>query len=182
LDDEALRRFFQLLVIAGNETTRNLLTGFVLLMSEHPDQQRLLRANPDLWPTAIEEVLRYHSPVTQFRRTAVQDFELSGQRIAAGDKVVLCYASANRDEDVFADADRLDITRTDNPHVAFGSGQHFCLGNAVARLEARVILPMLFERFGRIEVTGPPVRQRSNFIHGITELPVRLSTKVGAAA
>lgn len=181
LDDEALRRFFQLLVIAGNETTRNLLTGFVLLMAEHPDQHRLLRADPALWPRAIEEVLRYHSPVMQFRRTAVQDFELGGQLIKAGDKVVLCYASANRDEDVFADPHRLDITRTENPHLAFGSGQHFCLGNAVARLEARVILPMLYERFGTIEVTGAPVRQRSNFINGIVELPVYLSTKVGAS-
>jgi cholest-4-en-3-one 26-monooxygenase len=177
LDDEALRRFFQLLVIAGNETTRNLLTGFVLLMSEHPDQLRLLRDHPSLLSPAIEEVLRYHSPVTQFRRTAVQDFELGGQLIEAGDKVVLCYASANRDEDVFVDPHRFDVTRTENPHVAFGIGQHFCLGNAVARAEARAILPIFYERFGTIEVTGEAVLQRSNFINGIVKLPVRLSTR-----
>ncbi|WP_158890863.1 cytochrome P450 [Amycolatopsis anabasis] len=180
LSDEDLNRFFQLLVIAGNETTRNLLTGSVLLLSQHPGQWRELRANPDLLNPAIEEVLRFHSPVTQFRRTAVQDVEIRGTRIKSGDKVVLCYASANRDEDVFADPGTFDITRTENPHLAFGSGQHFCLGNAVARLEARVILPKLFERFRTIEVTGPPVRQRANFINGITELPVRLSTRAPA--
>lgn len=177
LDDEALRRFFQLLVIAGNETTRNLLTGFVLLLAQHPDQLRLLRNDPELWPTAIEEVLRYHSPVTQFRRTAVADFELGGQQISAGDKVVLSFASANRDEDVFEDAHRFDVTRTDNPHLAFGAGQHFCLGNAVARAEARIILPALYAQFGSIEITGEPVLQRSNFINGIESLPVRLSLR-----
>ncbi|MGX9672877.1 cytochrome P450 [Mycobacterium sp. HM-7] len=182
LDDESLRRFFQLLVIAGNETTRNLLTGFVLLMGEHPDQLRLLRNDPELWPTAIEEVLRYHSPVTQFRRTAVADFELGGRQIATGDKVVLSFASANRDEDVFEDAQRFDIARTDNPHLAFGAGQHFCLGNAVARAEARTILPALYERFGSVQITGAPVRQRSNFINGIEALPVRVSVKEGISA
>lgn len=176
LSDEDLNRFFQLLVIAGNETTRNLLTGSILLLSQHPDQWGALRADKGRLPTAIEEILRYHSPVTQFRRTAVDDVEVRGAKIKAGDKVVLCYASANRDEDVFAAADTFDITRADNPHVAFGSGQHFCLGNAVARLEAMVILPMLFERFPTIEVTGRPVRQAANFVNGITELPVRLST------
>jgi cytochrome P450 len=182
LDDEALRRFFQLLVIAGNETTRNLLTAFVMLMWEHPDQLWQLRDDPALLSPAIEEVLRFHSPVTQFRRTAVRDFELGRQLIKAGDKVVLCYASANRDEDVFADPDRFDITRTENPHVAFGIGQHFCLGNAVARAEARVILPILYQRFGTIEVTGEPVLQRSNFINGIVELTVRMSARSTAVA
>lgn len=180
LDDDDLDRFFQLLVIAGNETTRNLLTGAILHLSRHPGQWQLLRDQPNLLPGAIEEVLRYHSPVMQFRRTAVQDFELGGAQIRAGDKIVLCYSSANRDEEVFADADRFDITRETNPHIAFGAGPHFCLGNAVARLEARLLLPALFERFPTIEVTGPPVRQRSNFINGIGELPVRLSTKVEA--
>ncbi|MFI6321006.1 cytochrome P450 [Nonomuraea sp. NPDC050556] len=175
LSDDELDRFFQLLVIAGNETTRNLLTGTILTLAQHPDQWLLLRRQPELLPQAIEEVLRFHSPVMQFRRTAVADFELGGSKIRAGDKVVLCYASANRDENVFPDPQRFDITRTDNPHLAFGSGPHFCLGNSVARLEARVLLKILFERFPRIEVTGPPVRLRSNFINGISELPVRMS-------
>lgn len=176
LSDDDLDRFFQLLVIAGNETTRNLFNGAIITLAEHPDQWRELREDPALLPTAIEEVLRYHPPVMQFRRTAVADVELGGQQIKAGDKVVLCYASANRDEDVFADPDRFDITRTENPHLSFGAGPHFCLGNAVARLEARALLPILFDRFPTIEVTAPPVRLKSNFINGISELPVRLST------
>ncbi|WP_203336974.1 cytochrome P450 [Nocardioides limicola] len=182
LSDDDLDRFFQLLVIAGNETTRNLLNGFVLTMSQHPDQFALLRSNPDLLERAVEEVLRWHPPILQFRRTAVADHELRGQQIRAGDKVVISYASANRDEDVFDEPDRFDITRSPNPHLAFGTGQHFCLGNAVARLEARVLLSKLLDAFDSIEVTGPPVRLRSNFVNGITELPVRMMRTVDAQA
>lgn len=182
LTDDDLDRFFQLLVIAGNETTRNLLNGSILTLSQYPDQWQKLRDDPALMPTAIEEILRWYPPVMQFRRTAAQDVEVGGQQIKAGDKVVLCYASANRDSDVFTDPDKFDITRQENPHLSFGAGPHFCLGNAVARLEARAVLPMLFERFPTIEVNGPPVRARSNFINGITELPVRLSTKAEVVA
>ncbi len=182
LSDDDLDRFFQLLVIAGNETTRNLLNGFVLTMSEHPAQLALLRREPDLLGGAIEEVLRWHPPILQFRRTAVADYELGGQQIRAGDKVVISYASANRDAAVFDQPDRFDITRSPNPHLAFGTGQHFCLGNAVARLEAKVLLAKLLQRFDTIEVTGPPVRLRSNFVNGITELPVRMTSTVAAKA
>ncbi len=182
LGDDDLDRFFQLLVIAGNETTRNLLNAFVLTMSEHPDQMALLRRDPDLLGGAIEEVLRWHPPILQFRRTAVADTVLGGQQIRAGDKVVISYAAANRDESVFGDPDRFDITRSPNPHLAFGTGQHFCLGNAVARLEAKVLLAKLLQRFDSIEVTGPPVRLRSNFVNGITELPVRMTNSVAAKA
>jgi cytochrome P450 len=182
LDNDDLDRFFQLLVIAGNETTRNLLNAFVLTMSEHPDQMRLLRSNPELLPSAIEEVLRWHPPILQFRRTALADYELGRASIKAGDKVVICYASANRDDAVFENPDVFDITRAANPHLAFGIGQHFCLGNAVARLEARVLLGMLIERFETIEVVGDPVRLRSNFVNGITSLPVRLTSSQGDAA
>lgn len=182
LSDDDLDRFFQLLVIAGNETTRNLLNGFVLTMSQHPDQLRLLRAQPSLLPSAIEEVLRWHPPILQFRRTATADFDLDGAAIKAGDKVVISYASANRDEQVFDSPDIFDITRVQNPHLAFGIGQHFCLGNAVARLEAQVLLGMLLERFDTIEVVGDPVRLRSNFVNGITELPVRLSERKSIGA
>lgn len=178
LTDGELDRFFQLLVIAGNETTRNLINGTILTLSQHPEQWELLRSDPTLLPGAIEEVLRFHSPVMCFRRTATQDTELGGRWIRAGQKVVMYYASANRDEAVFDDPDRFDITRRDNPHLAFGSGPHFCLGNAVARLEARVLLATLFERFPSIEVTGPPARLRANFINGISELPVRLSPAI----
>lgn len=182
LSDDELDRFFQLLVIAGNETTRNLLTGTILTLSQHPDQWQLLRDDPGVLPSTIEEVLRFHSPVMQFRRTAVQDFKLGGQLIRDGEKVVLSYASANRDEAVFSEPDRFDVMRGHNPHLAFGSGPHFCLGHAVARLEARVILPALFSRFPTIKVTGEPVRLRSNFINGISELPVHLSTRVPISA
>jgi cytochrome P450 len=184
LSNDDLDRFFQLLVIAGNETTRNLLNAFVLTMVEHPDQMRLLREKPELLPSAIEEVLRWRPPILQFRRTALSDYELGGVQIKAGDKVVICYASANRDEAVFENADVFDITRAPNPHLAFGIGQHFCLGNAVARLEARVLLGMLLDTFDNIEVTGEPVLLRSNFVNGITALPVRFtshSVKAGAA-
>lgn len=172
LDD--LQRFFQLLMIAGNETTRSLLTGAVLTLDQHPDQWAELLANPDLLKAAIEEILRFHPPVMQFRRTAVTDAELGGQRIAAGDKVVMFYVSGNRDEAVFDEPDRFDIHRNPANHLAFGSGTHFCLGNSLARLEARVLLGELFARFPRMRVAGPPQRFRSNFINGYRELPVAL--------
>ncbi|NMN95865.1 cytochrome P450 [Nocardiaceae bacterium YC2-7] len=175
LTDDQLDRFFQLLVIAGNETTRNMLNGALVLLSENPDQWDLLRDDPSLMPSAVEEILRMFPPIMQFRRTCVQDTEVSGQQIKAGDKVVLSYAAANRDDTVFENPDTFDITRKDNPHVSFGFGTHFCLGSGVARLEGRTLLTKLFERFSKIEVTGEPVRLRSNFVNGITELPVRLS-------
>ncbi|MFF4260223.1 cytochrome P450 [Streptomyces sp. NPDC001663] len=169
-----LMRFFQLLVIAGNETTRNLLTGAVLTLGEHPHQWDALLANPESLPSAIEEVLRFHSPVIQFRRTATRDTVLGGQEIAEGQKVVLFYGSANRDEAVFPDPDRFDITRNPVNHLAFGVGTHFCLGNSLARMEARALLGRLFARFQHMRVTGEPERFRSNFINGIRRLPVHL--------
>ncbi|AMT72305.1 cytochrome P450 [Mycobacteroides immunogenum] len=175
LTDDQLDRFFQLLVIAGNETTRNMLSGAVLLLSEHPDQFELLRTRPELMPQAVEEILRMFPPIMHFRRTCVQDTTLGGQQIRAGDKVVLSYAAANRDGAVFDNPDTFDITREHNPHVSFGFGTHFCLGGGVARLEGRILLTKLLDRFPKIEVTGPPDRLRSNFVNGITALPVRLS-------
>ena len=114
-------------------------------------------------------------PIMHFRRTCVQDTTLGGQQIRAGDKVVLSYAAANRDGAVFDNPDTFDITREHNPHVSFGFGTHFCLGGGVARLEGRILLTKLLDRFPKIEVTGPPDRLRSNFVNGITALPVRLS-------
>lgn len=175
LTDEQLDRFFQLLVIAGNETTRNLLNGALVLLDKHPDQWAALRADPDLMPQAVEEILRMFPPIMQFRRTCVQDIELHGQKISAGDKVVLSYAAANRDEAVFENPDTFDITRTENPHLSFGFGTHFCLGNGVARLEARTLLNTIFARFPTIELAGEPEYLRSNFVNGITALPVRLA-------
>jgi cytochrome P450 len=170
-----LDRFFQLLVVAGNETTRNHLTGAVYALSLHPDQRDRLRADPELLPRALDEVLRWWPPVIQFRRTATEDTTLAGQPIAKGDKVVIFYASANRDEAVFSDPDRFDIDRDPNPHLSFGVGPHFCLGATLAKLEARVMLSELFRRLPDLEVSGPPERLRSNFINGIRHLPVRFT-------
>jgi len=179
-DGEALTElefsmFFVLLVIAGNETTRNAGSGGMLALLEHPDQWRLLSEDAGLVPTAVEEILRWVTPVMDFRRTATRDTEIGGQPIADGDKVVLFYPSANRDEAVFADAGVFDIRRDPNPHLAFGGGgPHFCLGSHLARLELRVLFQTLAERAPGIRAAGPVRRLRSNFINGIKEMPVRL--------
>ena len=170
LSDDDLDRFFQLLVIAGNDTTRNLIANTLLTLSSHPGQLARLRADLGLIPSAIEEVLRYAPSVIQFRRTATQDAELAGQQISAGDKVIINYASANRDEAVFADPDRFDIGRDPNPHISFGDGTHFCLGANLARLQARTLLSELFSRLPDITATGTPTRLRSSFMNGIKHL------------
>ncbi|MGV2981473.1 cytochrome P450 [Camelimonas sp. ID_303_24] len=164
LSQGQLDRFFQLLVIAGNETTRSLISGGMQLLSQHPDQRRLLLDDMSLLPGAIEEMLRFAPPVIQFRRTAAVDTELAGQKIARGDKVVVFYASANRDETVFSNPDVFDIRRGPNPHLSFGDGTHFCLGANLARMEARVIFTELLTRLPDLEIVGEPERMRSNFV------------------
>ena len=171
--------FFLLLAIAGNETTRNLISGGMLALIEHAAQRARLLANPVLLPTAIEEMLRWVSPVMHFRRTATRDVEQSGQRIAAGEKVVIFYPSANRDEDIFPHADQFDVGRTPNEHLAFGVGEHFCLGANLARLEIRIIFEELLRRLPDIELAGPVRRLRSNFISGIKRMPVRFTPERG---
>jgi cholest-4-en-3-one 26-monooxygenase len=167
--------FFMLLMNAGSETTRNLVTGGMLALFEHPDEWARLADDPTLLPSAIEEMLRWVSPVIHFRRTARADTELGGQPIRAGDKVVMWYSSANRDESHFPEPDRFDVGRTPNEHVAFGAGgPHFCLGASLARLEARVVFEELLERMPRLELVGPIRRVGSNFINGIASLPVRV--------
>ena len=169
--------FFMLLMNAGSETTRNLITGGTLALFEHPEQRERLRDSPELLPTAIEEMLRWVTPVMHFRRTARTDTEIAGTRIAAGDKVVMWYVSANRDESAFDDPDRFDVGRTPNDHVAFGAGgPHFCLGASLARLEARLLFEQLLVELPDLELAGPVRRLRSNFIHGIKELPVRVGS------
>lgn len=167
--------FFLLLAVAGNETTRNLLSGGMLALIEHPDQRARLLADPSLLPTAVEEMLRWVTPVMYFRRTVTRDVELRGQLIREGQKVALYYNSANRDEAVFPDPDRFDVGRTPNDHLAFGVGQHFCLGANLARLEIRLFFEELLRRLPDLELAGPVRRLRSNFINGIKEMPVKFT-------
>ena len=165
--------FFMLLTVAGNETTRNAASGGMLALFEHPDQWRRLVDDPGLIPTAAEEIVRWVSPVNLFRRTAVSDSELGGQAISEGDKVVVFYTSANRDEGVFAESQQFDVGRAVNPHVGFGGGgPHFCLGRHLASLELRVLLQALADRMPNIRLDGEPSRLRSNFINGIKHMPV----------
>ena len=169
--------FFMLLQNAGSETTRNLITTGAMVLLAHPDQLEALRSDLTLLPTAIEELLRWVSPVMQFTRHAAADTEIAGRAIAAGDRVVLVYPSANRDERAFAGADRLDITRRPNDHVAFGAGgPHYCLGANLARIEARIIFEALLTRFVGLEVAAPVTdlpRVHSNLIDGYAHVPVR---------
>jgi cholest-4-en-3-one 26-monooxygenase len=166
--------FFVLLAVAGNETTRNAASGGMLAFLENPDQWQRLREDRSLLPSAVEEVLRWATPVMQFRRTATRDVVIHDQKIRAGEKVILYYCSANRDETVFTDPERFDIGRDPNPHIAFGGGgPHFCLGTHLARLELRLMFETLLDRVPDLELAGPVRRLRSNFINGIKEMAVR---------
>jgi cholest-4-en-3-one 26-monooxygenase len=168
--------FVLLLTVAGSETTRNAASGGMLAMFEHPAQWQRLLADRDLIPAAAEEIVRWVSPVNLFRRTAARDTELGGQAIAEGDKVVVFYASANRDEGVFGDPETFDIARDPNPHVGFGGGgPHFCLGRHLAALELRVLLGALAERMPDMRLDGEVSRLRSNFLNGIKHMPVRFT-------
>jgi cholest-4-en-3-one 26-monooxygenase len=174
LSEHEFDLFVLLLTVAGNETTRNTISHGILALIEHPDSWAALRDDRTLLDPAIEEILRWASPVMQFRRTATADVELGGQAIAAGDSLVMYYASANRDETVFADPFTFDIARSPNPHVAFGGGgHHFCLGANLARLEMRILFEEILERVERFELVGEVSRLRSNFISGIKHLPTR---------
>ena len=166
--------FFNQLVVAGNDTTKGMLSAGVNALLDHPDQMEELRRDSSLLPGAVEEVLRYVPPLHYFRRTATTDTELRGKQIKAGDKVAMWYTSANRDEDVFADPNRFDIHRSPNPHLSFGIAQHFCLGVHLARLEGRVFFEELLAAFPRIERTGAPRRIRSNLNNGLKALPLSL--------
>ena len=173
LSDLEFDLFFELLAIAGNETTRNLISHGMLALMERPDQRELLIADRSLLPGAVDEMLRYASPVMYMRRTARADLELRGETIRAGDKVALWYIAANHDPAVFPDPHRFDVRRDTGEHVAFGGGgPHFCLGSHLARLEITVMFEELLDRIPRMEQTAPAERLRSNFINGIKHLPV----------
>lgn len=179
LDTQELDLFFVLLCVAGNETTRNLISHAMMALIEHPDARRELAANIDddaLWNTATEEFLRWNGSIHNFRRTTTEATRIGDTEIAAGDKVVIYYHSANRDPSVFARPDIFDIHRSPNDHLSFGGGgTHFCLGANLARLEIRTMLREVLRRFPDAEYTSPPKRFRSDFVNGIKELPVKLS-------
>jgi cytochrome P450 len=177
LSERDFRNYFLLLVVAGNETTRHAISHTMKALLDHPDQVALLRAEPDRIAGAVEEFLRWSSPVYHFRRTATRDIEIHGRTIRAGDKVVAWFAAANRDEAVFTDPYRFDVTRTRVDHVTFGKGgPHFCLGNQLARMEIRIMFEELIPRLSdRLRATGPVTRMRSNFINGIKTFPVAVA-------
>ncbi|MGO9451460.1 MAG: cytochrome P450 [Candidatus Binataceae bacterium] len=174
-----------LLIVAGQETTRNATSGGMLALVENPREAARLKGEPSIVDTAIEEILRYTTPVTHILRVAKQDGELRGNKIRRGDRVVIWNISCNRDEAAFVWPDAFELTRTPNDHLAFGHGEHFCLGANLARLELRVIIDEVRRRIPDIELAGPIERLRSNFVAGIKHMPVRFSPKRasgGAAA
>jgi cholest-4-en-3-one 26-monooxygenase len=182
VDGEALggldfNMFFFLLVIAGNETTRNAISGGMQALFEHPAERAKLAAQPKLLDTAVDEIVRWVTPVLQFRRTATRDLELGGQKIRENDKVVMYYGAANRDPRAFVDPERFDVARDPNPHLGFGIGVHYCLGASLAKLEMRIMFEELFRRIPDLEPAGPIARLRSNFINGIKSMPVRFTAE-----
>ena len=168
-----LLSYYLLLVVAGNETTRNAMTGGLLAFLEHPGEWARLRENPKLLAPAVEEIVRWTSPVIQFCRTATRDVELRGQKIRQGQSACLFYPSANRDEEVFPDGERFRIDRHPNDHVGFGRGEHVCLGAHLARLEILCLVEELRARMRRAELAGPVERVRSSFVGGIKRVPLR---------
>lgn len=175
-----LLSYYMLLVVAGNETTRNAMTGGVLALLERPDQWEKLRKDAALIPSAVEETVRWVTPVIQFCRTATEDCEIRGKKIRAGDNLCLYYPSANRDEEVFEDPFAFRIDRHPNPHIAFGIGEHVCLGAHLARLEIAEAYAQLRERVEHMELSGPVERARSSFVGGIKRAPMRWKIRASA--
>jgi cytochrome P450 len=178
LSERDLDNMFALLIVAGNETTRQAIALGALALARHPEEYARLRADRSLIPSAVEELLRFASPVWFFRRTAASDTELRGIRIAAWDKVVVWFAAANRDADKYPDPHRLDLGRNPADHLTFGrGGPHFCLGAHLAKLELRLFFEEFVDRVASIELRGRPERIRSNFVNGLKRLPVRIVTQ-----
>jgi cytochrome P450 len=171
------RMFLSLIMAAGSETTRNSIAIGMAALSVHREAWERLRADRELLPVAVEELLRWASSTPYNRRTATRDVELHGRQIRAGDKVSLWWASANRDESVFADPYTLNIARNPNPHLTFGRGVHFCLGSTLARLEMRVIFDVLLDRVGAVTLTGPIEYVRSNKHAGVRHMPVTIEAR-----
>ena len=175
LSEHEFNAFFVILVIAGNETTRNQTAQGLRLLMAHPEQQRRLIENPGLLDSAVEEMLRFNPPVMYFRRTATADTELAGTPIKKGQSVALYYPSANRDERVFEDPDRFDVARHPNPHLSFGIGEHFCLGARLARIQLRAMFAAVLRRMPDIRPDGETRFLRSHIVDGIKRMPVRFS-------
>ena len=177
LSQEHYDNYFLLLVVAGNETTRQAISHSMKALMDNPDQMQWLLDNPDKYQVAIEELIRWASPVYHFRRTATKDVEIHGKQVKAGDKVVMWWPSANRDDAKFDDPWTLKLDRHPNDHVTFGKGPHTCMGANLARFEMRIMFETLLPRIAEIEQTGDIVRLRSNFINGIKKFPVRIVAK-----
>jgi cytochrome P450 len=175
LSEGDILAFCFLLVVAGNETTRNGISGGLQALCEHPEEKARLLADPTLIDSAVEEICRWTSPLHHMARQATVDAEIRGKQIKAGDRIIMWYLSANRDEDIFDEPYRFNITREPNEHLAFGIGEHFCLGAGFARKEIKVMFQELLRRFPDIELDGAPERLRSNFINGVKHLPVRFT-------
>ena len=177
LADDELLQFAFLLLVAGNETTRNLIALGTLALISHPEQCSQLVDDPSLIPGAVEEMLRWTSPVTHMARIATEDVELRGRLIKKGESVVMFYGSANRDEEIFGvDAEEFRISRNPNPHIAFGCGEHACIGAQLARLEATILFEELLKRYTGLEVVGTVERMRATMVPGVKRMPVRLAT------
>jgi cytochrome P450 len=169
---------FLLLVVAGNETTRHTISHTMLNLINNPDQLARLQEDPELIPWAVEEFLRYASPVYHFRRTTTKDIELHGTKIKSGSKVVTWFASGNRDAAIFDNPDSFDVTRNPNEHMTFGrGGPHMCLGNALARIELRIMFEDLISRIDSMELAGEVDHLRSNFVNGIKRMPVKVNLR-----
>ena len=173
-----LLSFYYVLVVAGNETTRNATSGGLLALIENPGELAKLKRNPALIRSAVEEIVRWTSPVIQFCRTAKEDTEVRGQKIRAGDAACLFYPSANRDESAFPDANVFRVDRDPNPHLGFGIGEHFCMGANLARLELEIVIGQLAERLEEIELAGPIRRLRSSFVGGVKSMPIRYKLRM----
>jgi cytochrome P450 len=174
LNEDDILAFCFLLVLAGNETTRNAISGGLQVLCEHPSERARLQADMSLIDSAVDEILRWTSPLHHMSRRTMEDMEIRGQLLRKNDAVLMWYPSANRDEEVFDDPYRFDISRSPNDHLAFGHHEHFCLGAGFAKKEIRVMFEELFARYPNIQLDGPPARLRSNFINGIKRMPVTL--------
>jgi cholest-4-en-3-one 26-monooxygenase len=175
MSDEMFVRYFWSLLTGAFDTTASTISGGMLALIEFPEQYKMLLLDPSLLPTAVEEMLRWETPISYFRRTAMADTEIRGERIQRGQRVVMCYASANRDEEEFVNPDIFDVTRKPNNHLSFGHGPHFCLGANLARVEIRILFEQIIQRQLRLELRGEIRRARSNFQNRIKQMPVSLS-------